>query len=235
MWKVKFSVLWCNISGKAAGKMWHWSLSRMKRVNWEAVLPLTFKLSRYATLHVCVGSWEISLSLGRVTQWYPTFTQAKPSWANQFTCVDVVASAHLVLVCFVCHSKRVVLCVGRVPFKVLQLNSQFIVGLTCQSVDLVQPEPELAAQVTEALFVVGPVSKEVDGAVESFLEDSPAPSCCGLVAENVKGLLVVWIDFVDPARCVARFVEFCAVLCNWMKKREKNSGWRCKTILPFPF
>ena len=61
MWKVKFSVLWCNISGKAAGKMWHWSLSRMKRVNWEAVLPLTFKLSRHATLHVCVGSWEISL------------------------------------------------------------------------------------------------------------------------------------------------------------------------------
>ena len=54
--------------------------------------------------------------------------------------------------------------------------------------DLVQPEPELAAQVTEALFVVGPVSVEVDGAVESFLNDSPAPSCCGLVAENVEAL-----------------------------------------------
>ena len=54
--------------------------------------------------------------------------------------------------------------------------------------DLVQPEPELAAQVTEALFVVGSVSVEVDGAVESFLNDSPAPSFCGLVAENVKAL-----------------------------------------------
>ena len=100
----------------------------------------------------------------------------------------VVPHAQRVVVCFVCHSKRVVLCVRRVPVKVLQLNSQCVVGLICQSVDLVQPEPELATQVTEALFVVGPVSVEVDGAVESFLEDSPAPSFCGLVAENVKVL-----------------------------------------------
>ena len=89
------------------------------------------------------------------------------------TCI--VRHAQPIVVCFVCHSKRVVLCVNRLPVKVLQLNSQFVVGLTCESVDLVQPEPELAAQVTEALFVVGPVSVEIDGAVESFLKDSPPP------------------------------------------------------------
>ena len=105
-----------------------------------------------------------------------------------FMVTCVACNAQPVVVCIVCHSKRVVLCVSRVPFKVLQLNSQFVVGLTYQSVDLVQPEPELAAQVTEASLVVGPVSVEVDGAVESFLEDSPTPSCLGLVAENVKAL-----------------------------------------------
>ena len=124
----------------------------------------------------------------------------------------VTRHAQPVLVCFVCHSKRVVLCVTRVPSKVLQLNSQFVVGLTCQSVDVVQPEPELAAQVTEALFVLGPVSVEVDGAVESFLEDSPPPSFCGLVAENVKGLIVVRTDFKNAAGCEAGVKAFCAVI-----------------------
>ena len=215
MWKVKFSVLWCNISGKAAGKMWQWSLSRMKRVNWEAVLPLTFKLSRHATLHVRVGSWEISLfrSDEKLNEIRRSLRQSPHGQISLITCVDVVASAQRVVVCFVSHSKRAVLCESRVPFKVLQLNSQCVVGLTCQSVDLVQPEPELAAQVTEALFVVGPVSVEVDGAVESFLEDSPAPSCCGLVAENSNGLLLVWTYFEDPTFFAARFVKFCAVLC----------------------
>ena len=93
-----------------------------------------------------------------------------------FMVTCVTRHAQPVVVCFVCHSKRVVLCVRRVPVKVLQLNSQFVVGPICQSVDVVQPEPELAAHVTEAFFVVGPVSEEVDGAVESFLEDSPAAS-----------------------------------------------------------
>ena len=63
--------------------------------------------------------------------------------------------------------------------------------------NLVQPEPELAAQVTEALLVLGPVSVEVDGAVESFLADSPSPACCGLVAENVERFLVIGGNFVN--------------------------------------
>ena len=33
---------------------------------------------------MCRKLGNISLSLGRVTQWDPTFTQAKPSWTNQF-------------------------------------------------------------------------------------------------------------------------------------------------------
>ena len=124
----------------------------------------------------------------------------------------VAGHAQPVVVCFVCHRKRVVLCVRHVPFKVLQFNSQFDVGLTCQSLDLVQPEPELAVQVTEALFVVGPVSIEVDGAVESFLEDSPAPSCFFLVAENVKVLQVIRIDLEDTAGGEAGLVAISAVL-----------------------
>ena len=106
---------------------------------------------------------------------------------------SVTRHAQPVVVCSVCHSKRVVLCVNRVPVKVLQVNSQFVVGLTCQSVDLVQPEPELAAQVTEALFVVGPVSVEIDGAVESFLEDFPAASVGEILSWSllgVKGLFI---------------------------------------------
>ena len=131
----------------------------------------------------------------------------------------VTRHAQPVVVCFVCHSKRVVLCVSRVPVKVLQLNSQLVVGLTCQSVDLVQPEPELAAQVTEALFVVGPVSVEVDGAVESLLEDSPAPSCFCLVAENVKVLQVIRIDLEDTAGSEAGLVAISAALVGRYKRK----------------
>ena len=131
----------------------------------------------------------------------------------------VTRHAQRVVVCFVCHSKRVVLCVRRVPVKALQLNSQFVVGLTCQSVDVVQPEPELAAQVTEALFVVGPVSVEIDGAVESFLEDSPPPSFCGLVAENVKGLIVVRTDFKNAAGCEG-LKAYCAVIRHCGKRYQ---------------
>ena len=120
----------------------------------------------------------------------------------------------LVIGSFVCYSERVVLCEACVSIKVFQINSQFVVGLTCQSVDLVQPEPELAAQVTEALFVVGPVSVEVDGAVESFLEDSPAPSCIFLVAVDVKRQLVVGLNRVDTASSQASLVVLGAVLQN---------------------
>ena len=139
-------------------------------------------------------------------------------------CTYVARHAQPVVVCFVCHSKRAVLCVSRVPLKVLQLNSQLVVVLICQSVDLVQPEPELAAQVTEALFVVGPVSVEIDGAVESFLEDSPPPSFCGLVTETDKGLFIVWTYLKDSVHSVAKFVEFCAVWC-WVNGSEKKNRW----------
>ena len=136
------------------------------------------------------------------------------------TCVASYAQS--VVVCFVCHSKSVVLCVRHVSFKVLQLNSQFVVGLICQSVDLVQPEPELAAQVTEALFVVGPVSVEVDGAVESFLEDSPAPSCCGLIAEHVEGSLAVRIDWVTTTDSGSRSVVLLTMFCNWQNYSQND-------------
>ena len=151
-------------------------------------------------------------------------TQAKNSLVNDITCVDVARHAQLVFVCFVCHSERVVLCVSRVPVKVLQLNSQFVVGLTCQSVDLVQPEPELAAQVTEALFVVGPGSVEIDGAVESFLEDSPAPSFIGLVAENVKGLLVVRNNCVDTVGSASEAIIIRAIYrhINYENMNKQN-------------
>ena len=144
------------------------------------------------------------------------------------TCV--ARHAQPVVVCFVCHCKRVVLCVSRVPVQVLQLNSQCVVGLTCQSVDVVQPEPELAAQVTEALFAVGPISVEIDGAIESFLENSPAPSFCGLVAENVEGVYSTRSDRVDPAGPDTRFVVSPAVL-NWVGNAGRNQEW---SISNFP-
>ena len=61
------------------------------------------------------------------------------------------------------------------------------------------------------MFIVGPISVEVHGAVQSLLEDSPAPSCRGLVAENVKLSLAGGIDGVQSTDCVTGFAILDAV------------------------
>ena len=87
--------------------------------------------------------------------------------------------------------------------------------------DLVQPEPELAPQIAEALFVVGPVPVEVDGAGEPFLEDGPASPCIFLVAVNVKGALVVGFNRVDTVGSPVSLVVLRAVFEDLRNLYEK--------------
>ena len=58
---------------------------------------------------------------------------------------------------------------------VFQINPKFVSYSSCQAVYLVQSEPKLAIQVTEAILVVSPATVEIDRAVQSFLEHCPPP------------------------------------------------------------
>ena len=52
---------------------------------------------------------------------------------------------------------------------------------------LVQSQPKLAIQVTEAILIVGPVAVEISGTVQSLLQYCPPPTVCCLVTEHIKG------------------------------------------------
>ena len=52
---------------------------------------------------------------------------------------------------------------------------------------LVQSQPILVIQVTEAILLVGPVAVEIKGAVFSLLQHCPTPTVCCLATEHIKG------------------------------------------------
>ena len=111
-------------------------------------------------------------------------------------CAIVFSESEFVLISLVCHLKCLVLGVCDVPLKVLQVNSQHDVISIRQTVKIVVSEPELAAQTSEPFFVSFPVTIEVNGAVQTSLENGPTSTVCGHVTQDWYWLTAIWIDGV---------------------------------------
>ena len=111
-------------------------------------------------------------------------------------CAIVFSESESVLISLVCHLKCLVLGVCDVPLKVLQVNSQHDVISIRQTVKIVVSEPELAAQTSEPLFVSFPVTIEVNGTVQTSLENVPTSTVRGHVTQHWYWLTAIWIDGV---------------------------------------
>ena len=99
----------------------------------------------------------------------------------------VSSKAQLVLSLLAHYCKHAVLGVSSFACSVFQIYSKPVLRCLRQAVYLVQSQPKLAIQVTEAIFVVGPASIEINGTVLSLLEHCPPPTGCCLVTEHIKG------------------------------------------------
>ena len=111
-------------------------------------------------------------------------------------CAIVFSESEFVLISLVCHLKCLVLGVCDIPLKVLQVNSQHDVISIRQTVKIVVSEPELAAQTSEPIFVSFPVTIEVNGAVQTSLEDGPTSTVRGHITQHWYWLTAIWIDGV---------------------------------------
>ena len=116
------------------------------------------------------------------------------------SCAIVFSESESVIIGLVCHLKCLVLSVCDVLLKVLQVNSQHDVISIRQTVKIVVSKPELAAQTSEPLFVSFPVTIEVNGAVQTSLENGPTSTVCGHVTQHWYWLTAIWIDGVHAVR-----------------------------------
>ena len=116
------------------------------------------------------------------------------------SCAIVFSESESVIIGLVCHLKCLVLSVCDVLLKVLQVNSQHDVISICQTMKIVVSEPELAAQTSEPLFVSFPVTIEVNGAVQTSLENGPTSTVRGHVTQHWYWLTAIWIDGVHAVR-----------------------------------
>ena len=97
---------------------------------------------------------------------------------------------------------------------VFQVNTKLVTAAYSQAVNLIQSEPKLAVQITEASFVVIPASKEIHRAIPSLLKQRPSPTGCFLITEDFKFSQTIRIDFVHSTDLVSRLVNFGTVLVN---------------------
>ena len=88
--------------------------------------------------------------------------------------------------------------------------------------NLIQPQPKLAIQVTKAKLVIVPAAVEINRAVQSLLEHCPPPSGCCLVTEHIKGTLTIRVDCINTADSFASFVKLSAVLFSCSEKIPSN-------------
>ena len=124
----------------------------------------------------------------------------------------VTAEDQFVFVILTHNTEHVVLGIFSVPPKIFQVHSQCVITICGQAVNLIITKPKLSIQVTKSMFVITPIKEEINGSVESLLEDCPPPTGCWLVTKHVKSRQVVRFDFVDTVCSFTRFVDFIAVL-----------------------
>ena len=87
--------------------------------------------------------------------------------------------------------------------------------------DFVQPEPELAGQLSKAHFILVPTEIEVLGAVLPSLEHCPPPSVCSHVAVHFETSFAIRIDKVLTISGDASFVVFRTISSRDYGKKEK--------------
>ena len=66
---------------------------------------------------------------------------------------------------------------------------------------IVISKPELALQISEAIFVGQPISIEINRAVKTSLKNSPTSTIRGHVTQHLHGISTIWINSVHTARC----------------------------------
>ena len=135
---------------------------------------------------------------------------------RKFTCVS--SKAQFVLSLFACNCKHIVIGVSSFACRVFQIYSKSVLCVR-QAVYLVQSQPKLAIQVTEAILVVGPAAVEINGAIQSLLEHCPPPTCCCLVTEHIKGTWTIRVDCIYTAGSLTGFVQLNTV-AYWEKDDE---------------
>lgn len=116
---------------------------------------------------------------------------------QRITCIaGIVADSQRISIIIRVHreeaySKGTVLGICCAIFKVLQVDTQLIVPLDGQGMDLLQPEPVFTGDFAKSFTVRLPSSKEVDRAVLPALNHRPAASIGGHVAVDLEACWVV--------------------------------------------
>ena len=97
---------------------------------------------------------------------------------------------------------------------VFYVNAKLVTAAYSQAVNLVQSEPKLAVQITEASFVGIPSAEEIYGAIPSLLKHCPTSASCFVITEHFKFTQAIGIDFVDSVYLFPGLVNFGVVLVN---------------------
>ena len=135
----------------------------------------------------------------------------------------------LVLSCLVPNAKPAILRVNSFPIFYSQIYSKLVFCLvSCETVYLIQSEPELTDQVTEAMFVFIPGAVEINGAIHSLLDHCPSPTSCCMVTIYIEGAWTIWVDCVNTADPSTGFVQLSTVFSYW---RLNKDTWCCGNAL----
>ena len=88
--------------------------------------------------------------------------------------------------------------------------------------EIVVSEPELAVQISKAVFVGFPTTVEVNRAVQTSLKNCPTSTVRGHVTQHLYWFAAIGIDCVHATRCETILKELGAVLCLFELLREKK-------------
>ena len=90
-----------------------------------------------------------------------------------------------ILISLVCHLKSRVLSVSDLAMKVFKVNSQHDVISGCETVEIVVSKPELAIQISKAVFVGFPSKIKVNRAVQTSLNNGSTSTVCCHVTQHL--------------------------------------------------
>ena len=97
--------------------------------------------------------------------------------------------------------------------------------------NLIQPQPKLAIQVTKAKLEIIPAAIEINRAVQSLLEHCPPPTGGIMITVHVKGPWTIRVDCIntaDPITWLVHFSTVFAIMDRWRTVEEDllKGKWR---------
>ena len=117
---------------------------------------------------------------------YTTRKSVLPMVCHRVASGAVVSSNQKsILISLVCHLKSRVLSVSDLAMKVFEVNSQHDVISGCETVEIVVSKPELAIQISKAVFVGFPSKIKVNRAVQTSLKNGPTSTVCCHVTQHL--------------------------------------------------